>query len=88
VKQAADRTADPMLATEGSSQVAAAWSQSHSGVLLLTCDGMNHVTTFSVDQGEQGFGTLAKGEAWVQFCLFDSTTPDAPVSDMEFMHVR
>jgi hypothetical protein len=88
VKQSADRTADPMLATEGSSQVAAAWSQSHSGVLLLTCDGMNHVTTFSVDQVEQGFGTLAKGDAWVQFCLFDSTTPMEPVSDMEFMHVR
>jgi hypothetical protein len=88
VKQSADRTADPDLATEGSSQVAAAWSQSHTGVLLLTCDGTNHVASFSVDHGEQGFGTLAKGEAWVQFCLFDSTTPIEPVSDMEFMHVR
>jgi len=88
VKQSADRTADPILATGGSSQVSAAWSQSHAGVLNLHCDGMNHVGTFTVDQTEQGFGTLAKGEAWVQFCLFDATTPNGPVSDMEFMHVR
>jgi hypothetical protein len=86
VKQTADRTADPILATEGSSGASAAWSQSHAGV--LTCDGMNHVATFTVDQTEQGWGTLAKGDAWVQFCLFDATTPEGPVSDMEFMHVR
>lgn len=87
VKQSADRTANPILATEGSSQVSVAWSQSHTGV--LNCDGMNHVASFTVDQTEQGFGTLANGDAWVQFCLFDATTgQDIPVSDMEFMHVR
>ncbi|HWU47962.1 MAG TPA: hypothetical protein VN133_14495 [Humibacter sp.] len=88
VKQTADRTADPALANEGSSQIAAAWSQSHAGVMQLVCDGKNHVASFTVDQTEQGFGTLAKGDAWVQFCLFDATTPVGPVSDMEFMHVR
>jgi hypothetical protein len=88
VKQTADRTADPALANEGSSGIAAAWSQSHAGVAQLVCDGKNHVVTVMVDQTEQGFGTLAKGDAWVQFCLFDATTPVAPVSDMEFMHVR
>lgn len=88
VKQTEDRTADPALAMDGSSSIAAAWSQSHAGV--LSCDGKNHVATFTVDQTEQGFGTLAKGDAWVQFCLFDATTPEpmAPISDMEFMHVR
>jgi hypothetical protein len=88
VKQTEDRTADPRLAMEGSSQISAAWSQSHAGV--LTCDGKNHVASFTVDQSEQGFGTLAKGDAWVQFCMFDATTPEPmpPTSDMEFMHVR
>jgi hypothetical protein len=88
VKQTADRTADPALAIEGSSGVSAAWSQSHSGV--LTCDGKMHVDWFSVDQTEQGFGTLARGMAWVQFCMFDATTPEpaGPISDMEFMRVR
>lgn len=87
VKQTADRTADPILANEGSSQVSAAWSQTHAGV--LDCDGMNHVATFTVDQTEQGFGELASGSAWVQFCLFDATTGfETPVSDTGFMLVR
>jgi len=86
VKQVADRSADPILTTEGSSSKAVAWSQTHAGVPI--CDGQNHVTKFTVDQTEQGFGTLAKGEAWVQFCLFDATTTSAPVSSMRFLHVR
>jgi hypothetical protein len=88
VKQTADRTANPELATEGSSQISAAWSQSHAGV--LQCDGKMHVDWFTVDQVEQGFGTLARGMAWVQFCMFDATTgPEGPpISDMEFMRVR
>jgi hypothetical protein len=87
VKQTADRTADPALAEEGSSQIAAAWSQSHATDNLV-CDGRTHVARFTVDQLEQGFGHLAKGDAWVQFCLFDATTGEIPVSSMEFVHVR
>ena len=88
VKQTADRTADPALAEEGSGsrQIAAAWSQSHAGVAV--CDGKHHTAKFTVDQLEQGYGTLARGWAWVQFCLFDATTPGAPVSDMEFVRLR
>ena len=87
VKQTTDRTADPLLAQEGSSGYAAAWSQSHS-VEGLVCDGHTHVGRFAVDQREMGFGRLGKGEAWVQFCLFDATTGEVPVSSMEFVHVR
>jgi hypothetical protein len=85
VKQNAYRTADPALAQEGSSQVAAAWSQSHGGQLI--CDGRKHTGAFTVDQTEQGFGTLSRGQAWVQFCLFDATTGPVPLSVMEFIRL-
>ena len=89
VKQTAHGTADPALADEGSSSIATAWSQSHADVQNLICDGRTHVGRFLVDQAEQGFGTLQKGDAYVQFCLFDATTTDGvPVSSMEFVHVR
>jgi hypothetical protein len=86
VKQSADRTADPRLTQpeSGGSRVAAAWSQSHD-TGKLECDGKNHVTKFTVDQAEQGYGTLGKGEAWVQFCLVGA---NAFVSEMEFLHLR
>ncbi len=86
VKQSADRTADPRLAQpeSGGNRVAAAWSQTHDAG-ALDCDGKNHVTTFTVDQLEQGYGRLGKGDAWVQFCLVGA---DAVVSEMEFRHVR
>jgi hypothetical protein len=87
LKQTADRTANPALATEGSGSqmIAAAWSQSHAGV--LTCDGKRHTGAFTVDQTEQGFGTLARGAGYVQFCLFDANYTDAPYSVMQFRHV-
>ncbi len=100
VKQSANGTASPALATEGSGygERAAAWTQGHSGVASLSCDGRTHVTKFVVDRSEYGYGNLQKGRAYVQFCLFDAnnpasedpTAPDAvpPVSDMEFMNVR
>ncbi|WP_207454213.1 hypothetical protein [Desertivibrio insolitus] len=69
VKQVADRTADPRLTQEGSSQIAAAWSQTHAAD--LDCDGRVHVDRFVVDQSEQGFGRLERGQAWTQFCLVD-----------------
>ncbi len=86
VKQSADRTADPKLAQpdSGTQGVAAAWSQTHDATGLV-CDGKSHVTKFTVDQSEQGYGTLGKGEAWVQFCLVGET---AFVSEMEYLHLR
>lgn len=93
VKQSANGTADPRLAEEGTGygQKAAAWSQGHSGSLQLKCDGRTHVGKFVVDRSEYGYGTLLKGDAYVQFCLFDaanSPLTGPPVSSMEFLHVR
>ena len=44
---------------------------------LLDCDGRLHIGTFTIDQieGKQGYDTLTRGLGWVQFCLFDDTTP-------------
>jgi hypothetical protein len=103
VKQSADRTADPRLLTEGSGSgldengnpsggyKAAAWEMSHP--TTLRCDGKNHVQRFTVNQDEihqfgLTSGTLAKGKAYVQFCLFDQNYTQQPKSDMEFMNVR
>jgi hypothetical protein len=86
VKQVADRTADPRLTQEGSSQIAAAMSHSHRNE--VTCDGKWQQQKFTVDQVEWGFGQLAKGEAYVQFCLFDDYNTTAPLSENEFLHVR
>ena len=65
---------------------------------VFTCDGKNHVARFSVDQleGKQSYGSLVKGTAWVQFCLFDDTTPKGdgetdfgqPVSSTVWVNVR
>ena len=99
VKQVADRTADPRLAEEGSSQISAAWSDSHRNPVV--CDGKAHTTKFAVDQeepyfdetGPQGpksdvYGPLAKGYGWTQFCLFDDNNTEVPISDMVFKRVR
>lgn len=66
-KQSADGRYDPALMEEGSSQVSAAWLQSHP--VNFTCDGRTHTQTFTIDTVEQGFGTLQRGVAWAQFCL-------------------
>lgn len=95
VKQSANGTADPALAQEGTGygQKATAWSQGHSAVSNLVCDGRTHVSLFTVDRSEFGYGTLQKGDAYVQFCMFDATTPvegpeGEPISSSEFVHVR
>jgi len=95
-KQSADRTADPRLRTEGSgsgggSYTAAAWEESHP--TTLRCDGKNHVQRFVINQDEihqfgLSSGTLAKGKAYVQFCLFDENFTQEPKSDMTFLNVR
>ena len=86
VKQSADRTADKALTEHGSSSIAAAMSHSHRNP--VTCNGAWQVDTFAVDQVEWGFGTLAKGEGYVQFCLTDLATEELAISQNEFLHVR
>ena len=71
-KQAPSRRRDPALEQEGSSQLSAAWLQSHP--VDFVCDGTKRTQTFKIDTAEQGFGQLAKGMAWVQFCLVGETT--------------
>lgn len=99
VKQTADRTADPRLMEEGSSAIAAAWSDSHRN--QVTCNGRLQLGQFTVDQEEPYFteagptgkksdiyAPLARGKAWVQFCLFDDTTgPEIPLSVNRFKRV-
>jgi hypothetical protein len=98
VKQTADRKADPRLAEEGSSAIAAAWSDSHRNP--VTCNGRIQLGQFTVDQQEPYFtesgptgkksdiyAPLARGKAWVKFCLFDDNFRDEPQSDMRFRSV-
>jgi hypothetical protein len=68
VKQVADRSPDNALRGEGSSQISAAWSQSHPE--NVACDGRWHTQTFTVSHAEYGFGYLAKGQGYVEFCLY------------------
>jgi hypothetical protein len=96
VKQTADRTADPGLLEEGSGfgGVAAAWSQSHPSD--INCDGKNHVQVFAVYQDEElypggptvGYGSLARGDGYVQFCLFTGEAEPTFVFDMAFRSVK
>ncbi len=92
VKQTAERTADPRLAQEGSSAISAAWSDSHRNP--VTCNGRWQTQRFTVDHvepmwgGGEKPGPLAKGEGYVQFCLFDDTSVEGPLSRNEFLHVR
>jgi hypothetical protein len=59
---------DKKLKKEGSSEIAAAWWQSHRNQFV--CDGKSHTGTFTIDKVEDGSkGKLVKGEAWVQFCV-------------------
>lgn len=76
-KQAASARPDPALQQEGSSQVAAAWLQSHP-LAEVTCDGRWRTDTFEINtdpdpylNGWGGHGELTKGQVWVQICLYD-----------------
>jgi len=98
VKQNAAGTEDAAVAGEGSGfgGIAARWEDSHRNP--IQCDGKNHVARFTVDQVEDksAYGALVKGQAWVQFCLFDDTTPQGngttdfgqPVSSMVWANVH
>jgi hypothetical protein len=67
VKQAESRLPEQWLTEEGSGAASAAWSHSHANT--VTCDGMWHMATFTVNQDEWGWGELEQGQAWVQFCV-------------------
>jgi hypothetical protein len=81
-KQNAAGTRDPAVRAEGAGfgGAVAAWLQSHPAP-QLTCDGRSHEQSFVVDQTEPGpsgpigYGTLRKGAAWVQFCMYGATGP-------------
>jgi hypothetical protein len=73
-KQSADGRPDQRLREEGSSEIAAAWLQSHPSPGQFTCDGEWHTDSFVIDTEEQGFGELQDGQAWVQFCLVGENT--------------
>ena len=89
---------DRALEEEGSggSMTATRWEDSHRNP--VTCDGRHHIGKFTVDQieGKQSYKTLKTGWAWVQFCLFDDTTPKGngttdfgePVSSMLWKYVH
>jgi hypothetical protein len=90
VKQNDAGTVDSEVQGEGSGfgGIAARWEDSHRNE--VNCDGKNHVDRFRVDQIEDksAWKTLTKGYGWVQFCLFDDTTPgEIPVSSMVWAHV-
>jgi poly(3-hydroxybutyrate) depolymerase len=95
VKQTADRSRDPRLTQEGSSQISAAWSDSHRNA--VTCDGRTRLQVFTVDQEEPAYpsntpksgtyGPLERGWGWVQFCLFDANYTQEPYSENAFRRV-
>ena len=98
VKQNDAGKKDPAIVAEGSggSGVATRWADSHRNPVV--CDGKTHTSRFTVDQveGKDGYDPLRKGKAWVQFCLFDDTTPKGdgqtdfgqPVSSMVWKNAK
>jgi hypothetical protein len=99
VKQDATGTADPALTTEGSGfgHISTTWVQSHP--TDLQCDGKNHVQVFQVDTteavppefggGTVGYGSLIRGQGYVQFCLTGGTETDPLfLADMNFQQVK
>ena len=91
VKQNEEGTVDSEVAGEGSGfgGIAARWEDSHRNP--INCDGKTHVERFAVDQVEDkaAWDTLTAGAGWVQFCLFDDTTPgEVPISSMVWAQVH
>ena len=97
VKQNDAGTVDPAIEAEGSGETGTAtrWEDSHRNE--VNCNGKFHTRRFTVDQveGKSAYDTLVKGHGWVQFCLFDDTTPQGngttdfgePVSSMVWARV-
>lgn len=69
-----DFTAAELAEMEGTSGIAEAWYDTNvTGDTALNCNGKWHVQRYTV---AREFGTLKRGSAWLQFCLFDSTSTD------------
>jgi hypothetical protein len=78
----------PDPTAEGSGMTSQAWYDTNYQYAndpagqTITCDGHWHVTRFTVKRVDHPFGSdyvsgkLAKGAAWVQFCVFDSSATD------------
>jgi hypothetical protein len=78
-KQVADGHPDPALKLDGSSSISAGWLERHPGPDEFTCDGTWHTGTFEFDSfTEYGFGTLRKGQVYVQFCLSAPGEDESP----------
>jgi hypothetical protein len=84
VKQTADRSPDNALKGETSSEISAAWSQSHP-TAQVACDGQWHAQTFTISQADYGFGNLRPGQGYVQFCLFGGDS--AYAASLKFVEV-
>jgi hypothetical protein len=80
VKQVADARPDRRLKEPGSSSIASAWLERHPVPDdEFTCDGSWHTNTFEIDSfTEYGFGSLVKGQVYLQFCLSGPGPDDAP----------
>ena len=69
-----DFTAEELSQMEGTSQIAEAWYDTNvSGDTALNCNGKWQVQRYTV---ARAFGTLERGSAFLQFCLFDSTSTE------------
>lgn len=69
-----DYTAEQLAQMEGTSQIAEAWYDTNvTGDTALNCNGEWHVQQYTV---AREFGTLERGSAFLQFCLFDSTSTE------------
>lgn len=78
----------PDPTAEGSGMTSDAWYDTNYQYAnnpagqTIQCDGKWHVNRFTVKLVDHPFGTgyvsgeLAKGAAWVQFCVFDSSATD------------
>jgi hypothetical protein len=80
------------LQAEGSGGWATSWYdtnyqyQDNPAGQTIQCDGRWHATRFTVKRVE-GKGTLDRGPAWVQFCVFDSRGGFASVNGYKSVRV-
>jgi hypothetical protein len=79
VKQVADGRPDPRLKLPGSSAISSGWLERHPAPGEFTCDGTWHTDTFRIDAvTEYGFGTIAPGQVYLQFCLTGPGPEESP----------
>jgi hypothetical protein len=79
VKQVASARPDRRLKLPGSSSISSGWLERHPAPGEFTCDGTFHTDTFRIDNStEYGFGTIRKGQVYVQFCLTGPGPEESP----------